>query len=148
MNIRKGDKVKVLYGKDAGKIGSVVAVNLKQLKVIVEGVNIYKRHIKGDGQSKKSEIVKISKPLAVSKVMLVCPKCNKSTRVGKEVKDNKSYRVCKKCGKRIEVVVAAKPEKKETKKPAKKTTTTKKVTKKAKAKKTKAKKTKTTKAKK
>lgn len=125
MKIKKGDKVKVLYGKDAGKTASVVLVKPESRKIVVEGVNKFKKHVKGDGQKRKSEIVDIYKPVSVAKVMLVCPNCNKPARVGYKFEGKKKVRVCKKCGKGVDVKVE---EKKEV--AAKATKTTKKETKK------------------
>jgi len=129
MRIKKGDTVKVLYGKDAGKQGKVVAVDIKKSHIVVEGVNIYKKHVKGDGRTRTSEILNITKPMDVSKVMLVCNSCQKSTRVGIKRDGDTVLRICKKCGKTIEIVKEV--EKKEEEKPeVKKKTTAKKVTKK------------------
>ena len=104
MKIKKGDVVKVLYGKDAGKQGKVVALDMKKSKVVVEGVNIFKKHVKGDGRTKTSEILTIVKSMDVSKVMLICPNCGKATRVGVRREEGKVSRVCKKCNKVIEIV--------------------------------------------
>ena len=117
MKIKKGDTVKILYGKERNKQGSVVAVDLKNNKVVVEGLNLYKRHLKGDGRTRTSEIVTIEKPFPVSKVMLVCPVCGKPKRVGLKKVEGKIVRVCKECGKDIvkegvEKKVAEKKEKK------------------------------------
>jgi large subunit ribosomal protein L24 len=101
MKIKKGDTVKVLYGKDRGRRGPVVAVDPKTRKVIVEGLNLYKKHIKGDGRTRTSEILTIEKPFPVSKVMLVCPHCDKATRVGVKKEGKDKIRICKKCGKDI-----------------------------------------------
>lgn len=120
MKIKKGDTVKILYGKDSGKQGTVVAVDIKNNRVVVEGVNVFKKHIKGDGRTKTSEIISVVKPLDVSKVMLICPLCNKSTRIALRREDNTVVRVCKKCKKDIEVVEKKEVEKKEVKKVAKK----------------------------
>jgi large subunit ribosomal protein L24 len=122
MKIKKGDTVKMLYGKDRGRQGSIVAVDTKEKKVVVEGLNIYKKHIKGDGRTRISEIINISSPVPISKVMLVCPECGKPTRVGYKIEDDKKERVCKKCGKVIETqtVVKEDKEQKETKKSEKK----------------------------
>ena len=117
MEIKKGDTVKILYGKDTGKQGVVSAV--KNGKVIVDGLNMYKKHVKGDGKEKKSAIIDIAKPMDVSKVMLVCPNCSKPTRVGIKRENGKVERVCKKCGKVIEIIT--KEEVKEEKKEVKKT---------------------------
>lgn len=117
MNIKKGDTVKVLYGKDSGKTGIVVAVLRKKDMVLVDGVNKVTRHIKGDGKNRKSEIVKVERPMSSSKVMLVCPNCNKAARVKIERKGDGYVRICKKCNKEIENLVKKeikKTEKKET----------------------------------
>jgi len=127
MKIKKGDTVKILYGKDSDKSGRVVAVDLTRGLVVVEGLNIYKRHLKGDGKKRTSEILSIEKPLAVSKVMLVCPMCNKATRVSLRREENSVVRVCKKCGKDLET---KKIEKEEVKKESKKAKVTKKEVKK------------------
>jgi large subunit ribosomal protein L24 len=108
MRIKRGDTVKILYGKDAGKTGMILAVNPKSDMIVVDGVNMYKRSIKGDGQKRKSEIINIVKPVPVSKVMVVCPSCGKPTRVGIKRTDGKYERACKKCGKSLDVKTAAK----------------------------------------
>ena len=132
MKIKKGDTVKVLYGKDTGKQGVVLAVDLKGRKVVVEGLNMYKKHVKGDGKKKTSEILNIVKPMAVSKVMLICPSCGKATRVEIRRENDKVERICKKCNKIIEIIEKKEEVKKETKKVEKSTkkTETKKVEKK------------------
>jgi large subunit ribosomal protein L24 len=116
MKIKKGDTVKMLYGKDRGRQGTVVAVDTKKGRVVVEGLNMYKKHIKGDGRTRVSEIINISKSVPVSKVMLVCPECGKPTRVGYKGESDKKVRICKKCGKAVELKEEKKEEKKETKK--------------------------------
>jgi len=120
MKIKKGDNVKILYGKDNGKQGVVLAIS--NSKVIVEGMNMFKKHVKGDGKEKKSEILTIAKPMDISKVMLICNSCGKPTRVSLKREAGKVERVCKKCGKTIEVIVKEekKVEKKEVKKVVKK----------------------------
>jgi len=137
MKIKKGDTIKVLYGKDAGRRASVLAVNPKKNTVIVDGINMYKKHIKGDGREKTSEIVNIVKPMSLSKVMLVCPLCNKATRVGMKIEGDKKVRICKKCGKAIDEIkteekvtkkVGTKSKKKITKSTTKKTKSVKKKT--------------------
>lgn len=120
MKIKKGDTVKILYGKDSEKKGSVVAVLEKEQKVVVSGLNIYKKHVKGDGKNKVSEILTIEKPLPISKVILVCPLCNKTTRISLKREGKKIIRICKKCNKEIETkketqVETKKTNKKETK---------------------------------
>ena len=97
MKIKKGDTVKVILGKDADKLGKVEKVFSKTDKVLVEGVNQYKRHIKSRMQGQKSEIVTITKPLPVTNVALLCPKCKQPTRIGYKVLKDSKVRVCKKC---------------------------------------------------
>ena len=101
MNVKKGDTVVVLSGKDKGKQGKVLVADPKGGKVIVEGVNVATKHQKPQGQNKEGGIIKIETPLYVSKVQLVCPKCGKGTRVGYKLADGKKVRVCKKCGAEI-----------------------------------------------
>lgn len=101
MKLKKGDSVKVSLGKDKGKIGKIQEILPKENKVLVEGVNQYKRHVKGRVQGQKSEIVTLTKPLPVGAVSLVCPKCNKVTRIGFSIEKGKKERICRKCEKAI-----------------------------------------------
>ena len=126
MNIKRGDTVKVLYGKDSGKTGSVVSVLRKKDMVLVNGVNKVTRHVKGDGKTKKSEIVNVERPMNAAKVMLVCPNCNKPTRVKTERKGDGYVRICKKCKKEIENVIKKEVKKEEKKETKSKTKTSKK----------------------
>ena len=101
MNIKKNDKVIVLSGKDKGKVGKVLEAMPAAGKVVVEGVNVATCHVKARKQGEESGIVRREIPMYVSKVQLVCPKCNKATRVGHTVVDGKNVRTCKKCGANI-----------------------------------------------
>ena len=98
MNIRRDDTVIVLSGKDKGKKGKVLVADPKGGKVIVEGVSIAKRHTKPRKQGEEGGIIQRETPIYASKVMLVCPKCGKPTRVGHTVIDGEKVRACKKCG--------------------------------------------------
>jgi len=109
MKIKKGDTVNVIIGKDAGKRGKIVKVQPEELTVGVEGVNIFKKHIKGDGQKRESSIVDLIKPVPVSNVMVICKSCSKPTRVGFKEVDGKKKRFCKKCGKFIDGADVKKP---------------------------------------
>lgn len=100
MKIKKGDKVKILLGKDRGKEGSVEYVMAKEKKVFVGGVNLYKRHVKKQGQI-EGGIIDIPKPLDISNVALICPNCRKVTRIGFKKMGNEKIRICRKCGKEI-----------------------------------------------
>jgi large subunit ribosomal protein L24 len=97
MKIRKNDTVIVTTGKDSGRQGIVEKVSLSQGTVLVSGINQYKRHIKKRSKDQPGEIVTLSRPLDVSKVALICPKCKQPTRVGFMVKKDKKIRVCRKC---------------------------------------------------
>jgi large subunit ribosomal protein L24 len=96
--LKKGDEVMVVAGKDNGKKGKIEKVFSKANKVLVSGVNLYKRHLKARSQNQPSEIITITKPLPVSNVILVCPKCHQQTRVGFKIEKNNKRRTCKKCG--------------------------------------------------
>jgi len=98
MKIRKDDKVVVIAGSDKGKEGKVLSVDPKANKVLVEGVQVASKHYKARRQGEEGGIIKKETPVFASKVMLVCPKCGKATRVGHAVQDGKKVRVCKKCG--------------------------------------------------
>jgi large subunit ribosomal protein L24 len=101
MKIKKGDKVKVIYGKDKGRTGVVERVYRKDNKVLIPGINLYKRHIKKNEKMPQGGIIEIPRPLDVSKVMLVCPKCGKTTRVGILREGKKKWRICKSCKSKI-----------------------------------------------
>ena len=98
MFVRKDDKVVVLSGRDKGKQGKVLTVMPKQGKVIVEGVSVASRHMKPRRQGEQGGIIKMETPVYACKVMVVCPKCGKPTRVAHKIADGKKSRVCKKCG--------------------------------------------------
>ena len=97
LNVKKGDTVVVITGKDAGKKGKVVASYPKKNRVVVEGVNIITKHRKPRSAQDKGGIVKHEGTIDVSNVMIVCPSCGKATRVKHTVVDGKNVRVCK-CG--------------------------------------------------
>ena len=101
MSIRKDDTVIVLSGKDKGKKGKVLTVMPKDGKVIVEKVNVISRHQKPRKQGEEGGIIKREAPIYACKVMRVCPKCNKPTRIGHKVEGDKKVRICKKCGAEI-----------------------------------------------
>lgn len=100
MKIKKGDKVKILLGKDRGKEGKVEFVLGKDSRVFVGGANLYKRHVRKMGEI-KGGIIDIPKSLDISNVALICPNCTKVTRVGYEKTGDTKVRVCKKCKKEI-----------------------------------------------
>jgi len=101
MKIHKGDTVKIITGKDRGKTGKVIKADLKSRKLIVEGVNLYKKHMRPKRQGEKGEVVQISRPMEVSNLMAVCPSCKQPTRIGFRFEENNKFRYCKKCQNRI-----------------------------------------------
>jgi large subunit ribosomal protein L24 len=101
MKIKKGDTVLVISGKWRGKTGKVLRAFPRELKVLVEGVNIVKKHQRPRRTGEKGQIVEIPKPIPVSKVKLICPSCKKATRISYKIEGDEKFRVCKKCGAKI-----------------------------------------------
>ena len=101
MKIKKGDNVQVLSGNDKGKTGEVLETIPKEDKVIVKGVNIRKKHVKPKKQGAEGGIIPLECAIHSSKVNVVCPKCNKATRIGYSVEKDEKIRVCKKCNTKI-----------------------------------------------
>lgn len=97
MKIKKGDNVVVLTGKDRGKQAKVLNIFPKKEKILLEGLNLYKRHERPRKAGQKGQIVERAMPLHISNVLLFCPKCKKGVRVGAVLTDGKKLRVCKKC---------------------------------------------------
>ena len=102
MDIRASDTVVILSGRDKGKEGRIMKVNPRDGKLIVEGINMAKRHQKPRKKGDPGGIIKKETPIYASKVMRVCPKCEKPTRGAHKIKDDGTkVRVCKKCGAEI-----------------------------------------------
>ena len=98
MNIKKNDTVVVLSGKDKGKQGKVLGTVPGKSKVVVEGVNMVTCHVKPRKQGETGGIVKREAALNSCKVQVVCPKCNKGTRIAHKIEAGNKSRVCKHCG--------------------------------------------------
>ena len=106
MKIKKNDKVIVTAGKDKGKKGKIIKVISEKNRVVVEGVNFIKKHIKARRQGEKGQKITVSAPINISNVSLICPKCTKQTRIGYLILENKEkHRVCKKCKENIDIQV-------------------------------------------
>lgn len=95
-----GDEVQITSGKDKSKRGKVEKVLISQNKLVISGLNIYKRHRKVS-RTQAAGIYEITRPIATAKVALVCPKCNSLTRVGFGLEGKQKYRICKKCQGRL-----------------------------------------------
>lgn len=106
VHVKKGDTVIVLSGKYKGKQGKVLTVLPKDKKVVVEGVNIIKKHVRPNPKMPQGGIITQEAPIWACKVMLVCPKCNQPTRIGhtfiQEGEEQIKVRTCKKCGEIID----------------------------------------------
>ncbi|MCI7218343.1 50S ribosomal protein L24 [Parafannyhessea umbonata] len=98
MNVKKGDQVEVLSGKDKGKRGEVLVALPSEGKVVVRGVAVVKKAQRPTQANQQGGIVEKEAAIDVSNVALVCPTCGKATRVGHAEEDGKKVRVCKKCG--------------------------------------------------
>lgn len=120
MKVKKNDTVLVLTGKDSGKTAKVLVALPKKNKVVVDGVNVQKKHKKARSAQEVSSIVNQSGAIDVSNVMVVCPVCNKATRVAYKVEGDKKVRICKKCGAVLDAGKEAKEVKKASKKKTKK----------------------------
>ncbi len=120
MKVKKNDTVLVLTGKDAGKTAKVLVALPKENKVVVDGVNVQKKHKKARSAQEVSSITNQSGAIDASNVMVVCPVCNKATRVSYKEEAGKKARICKKCGAVLDAGKEAKEVKKATKKKTKK----------------------------
>ena len=101
MRIKKGDLVKKIAGKDKGKQGKVVRTVPSEGKIVVEKLNIVKKHQKARREGERGQRVEIAAPFDVSNAMIICPACGKATRVSYAFVADKKVRVCKKCGKEL-----------------------------------------------
>lgn len=97
--IKKGDKVKMLSGKDRGKTGKIVSVlkNSAGKKVVVEGLNKVKKNQRPKKQGQKGQIIELERAVSISSVQLICPSCGKSARIGHKIDGNNKVRICRKC---------------------------------------------------
>jgi large subunit ribosomal protein L24 len=102
MHVKKGDKVKVISGKDRGKEGTILEAFPKKDRVIVEGINMVKKHAKPSQENPQGGILDIEASVHVSNVMPIDPKTGEPTRVGYEVRDGKKIRIAKKSGEALD----------------------------------------------
>jgi large subunit ribosomal protein L24 len=101
MKIKKGDQVLIIKGKDRGRVGKVIKALPKENRVVIEGLNLVKKHIKPRREGEKGKIIEIPRPIPVNNVKLICPHCSKATRIGYKFEGQEKYRYCKKCQKLI-----------------------------------------------
>lgn len=100
LKLKKGDKVKILIGKDSGKEGSVQFIRTSDNRIFVEGVNVYKRHVR-KMEGIEGGIIDLPKSMNVSNVALICPNCKKITKIGFKLDGKTKVRICRKCKKEI-----------------------------------------------
>lgn len=98
LNVKKGDTVVILTGKDQGKTGKILSVSPKTGRVVVDGANEITKHIKARSANEQSRIEKKNGTIDASNVMVLCPACGKATRVAMKFEGEKKLRVCNKCG--------------------------------------------------
>ncbi|MFA5947357.1 MAG: 50S ribosomal protein L24 [Candidatus Gracilibacteria bacterium] len=102
MKLHLNDQIEVIAGKDKGKKGKIIKVNVKKNKIVVEKINIRTKHIKKT-KEKRGEIIHYEAPIDVSNAMIICPACGKKSRVGyKKLENNKKQRICKNCKESVE----------------------------------------------
>ncbi len=101
MKIKKGDLVLITAGKDKGRTGKIIKSFPKDLKILVEGINLKKKHVRPKREGEKGQVVEIPAALNISNVKIICSKCGKATRVGYSVEKDVKKRVCKKCKQEI-----------------------------------------------
>ncbi|MGB9743113.1 MAG: 50S ribosomal protein L24 [Minisyncoccales bacterium] len=97
MRIRKGDIVLIIKGKDRGKKGKVLQVFPRENRIMVEGVNLRKKHQRPRRAGEKGQIIILPGRFSASNVKLICSKCGQATRVGYKIEGEKKFRICKKC---------------------------------------------------
>jgi large subunit ribosomal protein L24 len=98
MRVKKGDTIKIISGKDKNKTGKVLKVFPKRSKVLIEGLNLYKKHVKPKREGEKGETVLVPRPIDVSNILLICGACGKAVKSGSRFDGKTKIRICKKCG--------------------------------------------------
>jgi|SRR3989344_2008972 len=101
MKIKKGDNVLIISGKDKGRTAKILKAFPKEFKVLVDGINLKKKHVRPRREGEKGQVVNVPTPLDISNVKMVCSKCGKAARVAYQINEDKKIRICKKCGQEI-----------------------------------------------
>ena len=97
MKVKKGDNILVVAGKDKGRTGKIIKAFPKEMQVLVEGINLKKKHVRPKREGEKGQVISMPLPFDVSNIKMICPKCGKATRVGYKVENDQKSRICKKC---------------------------------------------------
>ena len=101
MKVKKGDKVLIISGKDKGRTGKIIKSLLKNGTILVEGINLKKKHVKAKKQGEKGQVIATPSPLNISNVKIICPKCGKATRISYKIEKGVKHRICKECKSQI-----------------------------------------------
>ncbi len=101
MKVKKNDTVLIISGKYRGRKGKILKAFPKKDKVLIDGVNLRKKHQKPKKTGDKGQIIEVPAPIHISNVKIICPKCKKATRIGYRIEGGEKYRICKKCDKTI-----------------------------------------------
>ncbi|WP_028580598.1 50S ribosomal protein L24 [Desulfogranum japonicum] len=102
-SLRVDDQVEIIAGKDKGRVGKILKVDRSNNKVVVERINMIKKHQKPMDATQPGQIIEREAPIHVSNVMLVCPECTETVRIGKKfLEDGNKVRICKGCGATLE----------------------------------------------
>ena len=101
MKLKKGDNILIVSGKDKGRTGKITRAVPRELKILVEGINLKKKHVRPKKQGEKGQVVEIPAALDISNVKVICSKCGKATRVGYSIEKDIKKRICKKCKQEI-----------------------------------------------
>ena len=101
MKLKKNDQVLIMSGKDRGKKGKILQVFPKEHRILVEGINLRKKHQKPKKSGEKGQIISMPGHISASAAKLICPKCAKPTRVGHQILKENKIRICKKCNQEV-----------------------------------------------
>jgi large subunit ribosomal protein L24 len=101
MKIKKGDQVLIISGKNKGERGKVLKVFPQSHKILVEGINLRKKHIRPKKAGEKGQVVEMPGPIDISNSKLICPKCGAAVRIGYRIGEKNKFRICKKCGEEL-----------------------------------------------
>lgn len=101
MKIHKNDTIKIITGKDKNKTGKIIKVIPDKGKVLIEGLNLYKKHVRPKKEGEKGQTILIPRPIDISNIMIVCQSCGKTVRIGYDAENEVKIRICKKCGVKI-----------------------------------------------
>ena len=101
MKLKKGDTVLIIAGKDKGRTAKILKSFIKEKQILVEGINLKKKHVKPKKEGEKGQVISVAFPVDVSNAKFLCPKCGKAVRLGYKIEGDKKFRFCKKCNSEV-----------------------------------------------